>query len=71
MPIYEYACPACGADFELLVRSDTAVACPSCASPRLDRKLSLTAEPARVSPAPTCEAPESPQGGCGGGCGLN
>ncbi|NNG16989.1 MAG: zinc ribbon domain-containing protein [Gemmatimonadales bacterium] len=72
MPIYEYACPACGAEFEVLVRSETPGACPSCASSRLDRKLSLTAAPARGSPAPTCEMPEPPMGGCcGGGCGLN
>jgi putative FmdB family regulatory protein len=40
MPIYEYACRACGAKFETLVRSGDTPACPSCASHDLDKLLS-------------------------------
>lgn len=47
MPLYDYHCPACGADFELLVRSDTLVACPDCRATSVERQLS------RVAPAGT------------------
>ncbi len=46
MPIYEYACPACGHAFEeLLIRkSDEAgVRCPRCRSPRVTRLMSAPA----------------------------
>ncbi|TFG50830.1 MAG: zinc ribbon domain-containing protein [Gemmatimonadales bacterium] len=73
MPIYEYDCPACGELFDLLVRSDTAVACPRCVSSRVQRRLSVPAALAKSGlAAPSCEMPDSPAGGCcGGGCGLN
>lgn len=45
MPIYEYRCTACEAEFELLVRSDTVPACPQCTSQALDRKISVPAAP--------------------------
>lgn len=41
MPIYEYACQACGLDFELLVLGSRAPACPSCKSQDLERQMSL------------------------------
>ena len=42
MPIYEYRCRACSADFEKYVPGAAAtVACPSCASGDITRKLSL------------------------------
>ena len=41
MPIYEYACLACGHEFEKLVlRSSQAIACPSCTGSNLEKKLS-------------------------------
>ena len=43
MPIYEYQCASCKGSFELLVRSDTPIACPSCQSRRVVKKLSLFA----------------------------
>ena len=30
MPVFEYRCDGCGACFEMLVRRDSAVACPEC-----------------------------------------
>jgi len=45
MPIYEYHCPACEADFELLVRSDTVPRCPQCGHGAPVRVLS------RIAPA--------------------
>jgi putative FmdB family regulatory protein len=43
MPIYEYTCQSCGSQFELLVRSKKAPACPSCNSKQLERMISLPA----------------------------
>lgn len=43
MPIYEYACRACGHRFEELVRGETTPACPSCAGSDLERLLSVPA----------------------------
>ena len=44
MPIYEFDCPSCGTSFDKLVRSASAVsevACPSCDSQHVKKKLSL------------------------------
>ncbi|MDN5938617.1 MAG: zinc ribbon domain-containing protein [Salinisphaera sp.] len=42
MPIYEYACPACGAEMEKLLRSQDQEPseCPECGQPGLKRKVS-------------------------------
>ncbi|MDZ5461566.1 FmdB family zinc ribbon protein [Azohydromonas lata] len=48
MPLYDYHCPACGQDFELLVRSSTTPACPHCASTGLERQVSLTAPQGKI-----------------------
>ena len=50
MPMYDYRCSACGAAFEMLVRSSTVPACPQCASTALDKCVS------RIAPAGTIEA---------------
>ena len=42
MPIYEYRCGKCGAEFEKLVMSSTAnVDCPKCSSRKVQKKLSV------------------------------
>lgn len=43
MPLYEYRCRACGAAFEILVRAGDTPACRACASPDLERQVSLFA----------------------------
>jgi putative FmdB family regulatory protein len=50
MPLYDYQCKACAAEFELLVRSSTVPTCPQCASTDLERAIS------RIAPAGTIEA---------------
>ncbi len=48
MPIYEYACDACGKAFEELIirRSEEAeVACPACRGRRVSRLMSRTSSP--------------------------
>jgi putative FmdB family regulatory protein len=82
MPLYEYACPGCGARFEKLVqRFGEAVSCPTCARADVEKQLSVFAV-ATSSPAPAfagCGAGAcSPaSGGCdagpcgGGACALD
>jgi putative FmdB family regulatory protein len=69
MPIFEYECKECRSSFELLMRSDTRIACPSCESERVVRKLSLFAAHSKKAEhvVPACHT-----GGCGcdlGKCG--
>ena len=69
MPIYEYICRECAAEFEKLVGAQAAVACPSCQSDRVTRRLSVVGvkTASRFSGAPVAA-----QGGCcGGGCGCH
>jgi putative FmdB family regulatory protein len=41
MPIYEYRCRHCTAEFEVLVRDGMAVACPECGGSSLDKLLPI------------------------------
>jgi putative FmdB family regulatory protein len=70
MPIFEYACRACGHQFETLVRGAETPACERCASPALDKKLSVFAAQKSTEAAPaacgTCGHP-----GGAGSCALN
>jgi putative FmdB family regulatory protein len=71
MPIYEYACSACGREFEALVRSHTPPGCPQCRSTQLQKRLSVfstasaapEAPPAATGPCGTCGHPNGP-GSC-------
>jgi putative FmdB family regulatory protein len=68
MPIYEYACEACGHNFEWLVRSGESPTCPACHSERLSRQLSVPA--AHVSGGSLPLSKPAWNGPCGrGGCG--
>jgi putative FmdB family regulatory protein len=76
MPIFEYECKECGSSFELLMRSDTRIACPSCESERVVRKLSLFAAHAKKAEhaVPACHTGGSgcDMGKCGSGfCGVD
>ena len=71
MPIYEYRCRGCGTDFEKYVAgTSTAVACPSCASADITRKLSVFG---LKSDGGFASAMPAGGGGCcgGGGCGCH
>jgi putative FmdB family regulatory protein len=72
MPIYEYACQACGRHFEKLVHAQSSVACPACDSPRVSRQLSVVGvrTGSRWS-ADSGAAPASAGSCCGGGCGCH
>ncbi len=43
MPIFEYHCTACDAEFETLVRATTVPACPQCGSTALEKVVSQIA----------------------------
>lgn len=50
MPIHDFHCTACQADFERLVRGEAAPTCPHCGSTALERRV------ARIAPAGKIEA---------------
>ena len=74
MPIYEYACSACGSRFEKLVRRFAEeVSCPACASAAVDKQLSVFAVGGSSATAADagCAAPDCGAGACGSGaCAL-
>jgi putative FmdB family regulatory protein len=75
MPIFEYNCRKCNGSFELLVRSDTQIACPNCGSEIVVKKLSLFAAQVKRSgeSVPACHTGECGcnLGKCGSGfCGV-
>ena len=46
MPLYEYRCHECGAEFEMMLRfseADRRPACPKCESSQTQKKLSTVA----------------------------
>lgn len=73
MPLYEYNCHDCTAEFELLVRSDEKPRCPECDSPKLEKLLSVPAAHTagsrdlpvcRPTPSAGCGLPQCGSGGC-------
>lgn len=70
MPIYEYACRQCGAEFEALVRSGTAPECPGCHSTQLEKKLSVFATASSDTPQPRALPPACASCGHPGGPGA-
>lgn len=74
MPIYEYRCRGCGKDFEKYVaRAGNAVACPSCESGDVSRKLSVFGMKSDGGLVPSGAMSSMGSGGgcCGGGCGCH
>ncbi len=48
MPIYEYRCKECGAEFEKMVRlseADRSPLCPECGSPDTRKQITIFASP--------------------------
>ena len=50
MPLFDYHCPQCKADFELLVRASTVPTCPQCGCTTPEKSIS------RIAPAGKIEA---------------
>jgi len=69
MPIYEYRCPKCSAEFEELVFGDDIPECPTCGCPKSERLLSCAClhmpAPSRVGQTMTYPS-SGGRSGCGG-----
>jgi putative FmdB family regulatory protein len=70
MPIYEFACRKCNADFETIVpaRRRDSVPCPKCGSEKTMRKISLAAPSQIVVKTTAGRAPCGAPYCCGGAC---
>jgi putative FmdB family regulatory protein len=76
MPLYEYECQSCHSQFELLVREQTAMECPSCHSAEIEKQLSVFAVGADSPKFSARSAAPSACGSCGdprgpGACSMN
>lgn len=66
MPLYEFECPKCHEEFEELVRNPQAtkeVACPTCGSTKVKRKLSAFASKISGGQTLSASAPACAPGG--------
>ncbi len=69
MPIYEYRCKQCEGEFEKYVAgASTAVACPTCASDQVMRKLSVFGLKTVGALQSSSDMSGGGGGCCGGGC---
>lgn len=73
MPIFRYHCPACNADFELLLaRFDSPAECPKCGSDNLEKQpnriAAITSKNSGCAMQSTC--PAAGTHCCSGGCGC-
>ena len=73
MPLYEYACPDCRKECELLIRGQEQPVCPTCGGDKLNKLLSVPAAHTAGAkdlpvcgpgPAGDCGLPECGMGGC-------
>ncbi len=76
MPLFEFKCEACGTAFEKIVpTSSTAVVCKSCASPKVEKLLSVFAVGGAPRGASAAAMESGPCGACGaaerGSCGMD
>jgi len=66
MPIYEYVCEECGAEYEELVRSISASqdsCCPRCGSKRVKKAVSLVGRQGASSGTVAADCSCAPSGG--------
>ncbi len=74
MPLYEFHCPKCDHDVEILVRGSEQPVCPDCGSEQIQRLLSVVSahvagggKPSGESLSFGCGKPGCAPGGCGRG----
>ncbi|MBT5872040.1 MAG: zinc ribbon domain-containing protein [Candidatus Latescibacteria bacterium] len=73
MPIFEYHCDDCSADFEMLVRSANAgdeMSCPTCEGDHTTKKFSAFAT-SGAADGQSIGSPAAMSRGCGAGCGCH
>lgn len=72
MPLYEYRCPKCQQNMEILIRSSSEKPnCPNCGSPKLEKLLSVAASPAIAGgklPQASHDSGGCGRPQCGSGC---
>lgn len=57
MPLFNYRCAKCDAEFEMLIFGDEKPTCPQCGSHKADQLLTRPAPPPQLGdPAPACQA---------------
>lgn len=57
MPLFNYHCTQCDADFELLIFGAEEPTCPHCGSHQAEKRLTRPAPPPQMGdPAPACQA---------------
>ena len=73
MPIYEYICDDCKAQFEkIVINKQQEIACPNCSSKKATIQLSVFATAGNGSSSPSSGGFTGGGGGCcGGGCGCH
>lgn len=73
MPIYEYHCSECNADFERLVRTEKDAVVCECGNADVERRWSVFAAHSATGSSGSASMPVPPcQMNCpGGGCGLS
>ncbi|HEY2546701.1 MAG TPA: zinc ribbon domain-containing protein [Candidatus Acidoferrum sp.] len=74
MPIYEYICDDCKAEFEkIVINKQQEIACPKCASKKATIQLSVFATANGSSSGGPSSSSSGGGGGacCGGGCGCH
>ncbi|MDH5299518.1 MAG: zinc ribbon domain-containing protein [Desulfobulbaceae bacterium] len=67
MPLFDFVCRSCGAEFEALVMGGDQPVCPRCQSRELDKKMSTFAFRSKGSGGETTSGGGSKCGGCPGG----
>jgi putative FmdB family regulatory protein len=63
MPLYEYHCPSCNHDVEILVRGSEQPKCPDCGGEKIQRLLSVVSAHVNGGGKPSGDA--MPFVGCG------
>jgi len=74
MPIYEYICEDCKAQFEkIVINRHEQISCPHCSSKKATIQLSVFATASANGSKPSGGSSNSGGGGscCGGGCGCH
>ncbi|MBR2586248.1 MAG: zinc ribbon domain-containing protein [Thermoguttaceae bacterium] len=73
MPVYEYRCAKCQAEFELLIRGSQTPVCPECGSKKLIRHMSAPAGHVTGSstPCPAASGTGHTPHQCSPGCGCH
>jgi putative FmdB family regulatory protein len=72
MPIYEYVCDDCQAQFEkIVINKKQEIACPKCASKKATIQLSVFATAGNGGSSGPSSGSLGGSGCCGGGCGCH